>query len=1808
MHVRLVVLLLPLLLVGSAFGAEESLVPPADGKPVLQLDAGGPMAAVTSLAFAPDGKTLYVGGYDKIVRAWVRDEKSGKFTAKAAYHIPIGPGLNGLINALAVSPDGKQLAAAGSGAVRGTAGFGDTGLIVPLPGRLTPAMEKDWGAIYLFDLEKDNDGVRTLRAHRGPVLRLTFLPALKDKPPLLLSVGREGTDKVAIRLWDAAKGELLAERADLPDSGGNEPPGVAAWRTGPEPRDVGAATALATDLSRPDRKEAPAGRLFYWDVKKDELKSWKLDDKFFTNTAAFRPDEGFDGLLFTADARPKSGSRPAGACLQAWPVTDKGPQLDADRTGLIGQGAVPKTLTLLPKSREGAPEFAAAVLVLPPDKEDLKNPIFRLALMGRTADGSYGDLKTSVKLWSGAGRPPAAVASPDGTLLALAGGPDHSVWVYSLADLINNKADPIQKIISTGALVREVAFVRNKGKSPGLLLRQNQAEDGDWVLDVDGHKLQNGRDGWEDDSPALAGWKVAVADDGLSFTVQQNGKEIGVVHLGAGRPKTIKPQLTCRPAVLPPGKPLDRVFLAVAYLEQGVSYLELFDVAADRPVRRFTGHVDAVRNLAFSGDGRFLASAADDQTVAVWSLTDLDKVVQKGGALPGFVVEQKGGKVVVAALDGDAISAGNRKALKDVKVGDAVDGVVSGKTLKPLKSPQDVYDAIWAVKPGGSIALRIGGADVSATVDQGEDERKPLFSFFMRDEAKDRLWLAWNPTGPYDAADRVRAEGVIGWHSNTGKPSAPASFSPAAQYRKETYRPGLLKYLVEEGNLSDALKKWNDAGAPKPGMGLRLEAPKTQFPRDAQGRVLVQGPPRGLTLHGELFDILAAKVKRVRWRFDDGDWRDFDWQAETAFTADLDKANLTWRGRPHEFSLLVETLEAAPTQYTRRLTVSFAPPRPVITSAQADFQEVNEEAFPFKAVVTAGKDGPDAVKVRVTLRLNNGEPKVVDAKISEAADLVEGDNFIEVVAVNEGAPPETADAETATRRWKVRYTAPKKVAAPTIYFESVSSASEAPRDDKPLVVHSRTVRLRGRITSAEPLVEATYDGHALAGLAAAGANKLDFPVDETITLKTVGAETAVKFTAHCDKGNPTTKTLLLKYEPPAPRFEFEKDAPEPIVADDQDKVPLRGRVIKTQDDPSDYTAEVRLNGKAVDGVKVKEDALVASLAPRPGDNTIEVILSNKFDRRVEAVHCYRRRLPVVKSLSHSDVGVSPLVELTAVVESPADRPLAGVRIASDAVAGLSPNYTLMKQAPAADGVNLQTWKVVVAGVLLREGKNNQLKLWARNEDGESINAQETAIAVAAPKQAAPAPPILTVLEPRLNEEVVETPEARLAFRVQWNGPAGQVAVLINSKTRNDVRLVPSPAAPDGTVTYQTDALPLESGPNIVQVSAVNEAGRRLSESYTLFYRRRSAVIRLTGLSAGKRSAPPDGPLGHGSQLKFPKQDAADVWVHGQVEWPDETDPVLSQNQPAHVRVWVNDFEQFEASLAPRRGQVREFSAELRLNSAANRVEIGSSEVKAEKAVFSVACSQPACNQRLHLLLVAPGRRDEARVTEEMLTAFQAHHVDGDRFDTAAFGQGRLYGPVIKLAQREEVFDALENMKSSICGGADDLNDVIVVFFHGEQLVTDDEHYLLTGETQRLLPHLKPGERLDSSRLDKLKETALTCDKFRELLADMHGAKLVLLDARDPMGGKGTKERVTTLLEKAGGVFPKIGCLDYVLLGANDPTANDFVGLLHKSLDRPSSLKDLMGMEDDWSQGPNQVFRCYVPDGLLSINLGTARQE
>src|SRR5207245_489064 len=108
-------------------------VPPAAPEPLLRLEADGPTSFVTALAFDPDGQTLYAAGFDKVVRVWSWDKQTNKFALDraAAYRVPIGPELQGAINALVVSPDGNWLAVAGTGVVRKSAGFGVAGMILP---------------------------------------------------------------------------------------------------------------------------------------------------------------------------------------------------------------------------------------------------------------------------------------------------------------------------------------------------------------------------------------------------------------------------------------------------------------------------------------------------------------------------------------------------------------------------------------------------------------------------------------------------------------------------------------------------------------------------------------------------------------------------------------------------------------------------------------------------------------------------------------------------------------------------------------------------------------------------------------------------------------------------------------------------------------------------------------------------------------------------------------------------------------------------------------------------------------------------------------------------------------------------------------------------------------------------------------------------------------------------------------------------------------------------------------------------------------------------------------------------------------------------------------------------------------------------------------------------------------------------------------------------------------------------------------------------------------------------------------------
>lgn len=77
-----------------------------DPTPLLRIEAGMHTDAVLKLAISADGRLLATGSADKTVRLWSLPDMQ----LVRVFRMPIGPGFNGRIYAMAMSPDGRTLA------------------------------------------------------------------------------------------------------------------------------------------------------------------------------------------------------------------------------------------------------------------------------------------------------------------------------------------------------------------------------------------------------------------------------------------------------------------------------------------------------------------------------------------------------------------------------------------------------------------------------------------------------------------------------------------------------------------------------------------------------------------------------------------------------------------------------------------------------------------------------------------------------------------------------------------------------------------------------------------------------------------------------------------------------------------------------------------------------------------------------------------------------------------------------------------------------------------------------------------------------------------------------------------------------------------------------------------------------------------------------------------------------------------------------------------------------------------------------------------------------------------------------------------------------------------------------------------------------------------------------------------------------------------------------------------------------------------------------------------------------------------
>ena len=148
--------------------------------PLPMLDTGGHMARINGIAFTPDGRQLVSASEDKTIRVW--DLASGKTVRTIRGES--APGDAGKVYAMALSPDGKWLAAGGWFA-------------------LAPARNSDAIRLYEFASGKL---VALLKGHADVVYGLAFSP---DGSRLI-----SGSDDNTAILWDTGDTRPVARGAE----------------------------------------------------------------------------------------------------------------------------------------------------------------------------------------------------------------------------------------------------------------------------------------------------------------------------------------------------------------------------------------------------------------------------------------------------------------------------------------------------------------------------------------------------------------------------------------------------------------------------------------------------------------------------------------------------------------------------------------------------------------------------------------------------------------------------------------------------------------------------------------------------------------------------------------------------------------------------------------------------------------------------------------------------------------------------------------------------------------------------------------------------------------------------------------------------------------------------------------------------------------------------------------------------------------------------------------------------------------------------------------------------------------------------------------------------------------------------------------------------------------------------------------------------------------------------------------------------------------------------------------------------------
>jgi WD40 repeat protein len=1660
------------LIVTAAIGWSAPL-PVLDDKPVLQVDANGPSSAVTALAFSVDGKTLYSAGLDKAVRVWTL--RGDKFILSKTIRVPIGPGTGGAINALAVSPDGAWLAVAGRAPMRGETGFQRTGVILEAA-TFRPEQLEDAGLIYLFPNSGTGAGT-VLRGHRGEVRALAFAPARADKPTLLASTAneREGARTHGdVRLWNVDTGKVLAERSDLP-SRVEPPPGLTVWHTGNRPEEV----RVAVGWPEENDKEKVQLRIWKPELRTNESMETIPADRY-TRPLAMLEQSGTTRLL-AGGLGTKQG------VLKAWEIDKKAPPDTVAE--FAPRGAVhfvPDAIATASARADGTTTHTI-VLLRPTADEDNQLAVVDLA---KQQVIYQIPLTASDRVHL-----PILAATERGRFVALADSADHSIRVFAVADLLQGKAAPSQILGSNGLTPRRVAFV---DKGHGLWLSEDSKAKplGDGIhFDFDKGKLQSVKAGMlASDSPELGDW--AIERDGKSVHARKGNKVFPAVPIKANEVITA--------AALRPEKSSEPALLAVAITDRDNSRTLILLCRPDDgvPFRLLIGHLQDVRSLAFSASRALLASVAEDQTVCVWSLTDLDKPV---GQLAGLGVADKDGKAVV-----HYIAVGSAAARAGLAVNDIVESIGSaGGERRPITSAADFLLAVSSRRPDDRVDLTIQGKKkpITLAIERGVGGWKPLFSLFLLRNENPTEWIGWSPAGPYDASSDT-AEACVGWHTNTGNAAAPVEFVRAGEHREEYYRHGILGLLADELDLARALKR-DEARRKPPEPALQLRRPERAEFTNQDDVFVVRSAIPSLRV-GINADYPLTKSHVLTWRVQraDGDKvtaTDVEVTGAARLAVNEWETDLTpvqWRRGDYLVSFSLSPNVGANSVATKSVTLRFQSPAPTLSLLIAGKEISATEKSPLTVMedklsleLKLGAASGEKVNVSIAQWVNGREqesskPLLVEpGKLTQPISLGKGVNRIIVRAVNAAALAnhETEESITAPAVW-VRYDVPNELPPrfTALKLERSVELKQVAKKDVWIVDQPR-IRLNVGIEADGALVQADWS----AGSAEAKSilpekdpgKSLECHVDLDLP---PGEVVPVRLRAKSKNSELNSAELRVAYYPPLPILTLNA-LPSPDFLTPTTTLSGAFRVSTT--DLFDLTVRVSSEqGSTKDAKEFKaridpeKKTWNADVALLPGRNRVEAFVRNKW-RGEEALPAVKlslayRRLPRIVDAKEVTAVETAVVDLPLTVESPTGMLIRGITIEGQ-------RYSTFKAIAGKETDGWVAWQVVVPNVpVCEEGRKlEQLHVLAHNDDGprEKETVGKDTLVKVVHKVLPKAADARFLLPKEVNEHRLK---CAIPYRVDSDSPLVSVVIRRGDEILHTADLTKVKKEGTRFVLEEKPDLALNVGLNNLNLIALNAGGRSggavvvnvLQPSVRVLVDRIELRPETGGVKETAKPLP-----GVSDELRFPKLSGSLAWVVGRVVWSDP-DAAQLDAKDLNIVVLVRGCRQFPAALEARGTGVdnatRQFAVPVVLTDTENtiKIEVKENRTEGDKTVgqdvlsrntFKLECATPATQQRLHLLVVGVNVADGAALANRVLDTLGASErpngLQGE-FKTAAFEKSILYRVLIGEVERGKVEAQLMEINKEIRRlhtQSKWLNDVILVYYQGEDVVKDGERWLKT---------------------------------------------------------------------------------------------------------------------------------------------------